>query len=937
MADGTIERKDVISDDVFKGLDSLELSLKKNVDLIDILTKKAIENSKQIATTTNQAIKNDSELLDLQKRSIQAQTSVFEAQKKVIETKQRLNTEEREQLRLAKLIEKANSDESGSVERLRANIKMLEIERIKMVDVTGKNKDAYTKLISEIERLRAEELSLGTVQDKQRANIGNYKSHWDGLGNSINQITREMPAFAFSVNTGFMALSNNIPMLADQINLLNQRNKELRENGEKTTPVWKTILGSVLSWQTALSVGVTLFTVYGGKMIEWIGNLLKSNVEIEKQVELQKQINDARNQGYKNAVDEKVNLDLLYQISQDQTRSLKERKEAVDMLQMQYPKYFKNLSDESILAGNATKAYNQQSLAILNVAMAEAYRSKIQENANKLVDIEEQLRILDIEDKLINNKIVASTLEEKILASKIQNMDADDKISRLADISLERNKKQIEQYNILTANQQLASKIQVDGLKEYNDLKKAQEDADKKADEERKKRIEDEKKKYEDTINLQIELYKTKFENIKEQTRNLTADEDGYFYNSIEKLKKEVQASQLTALEKQKIINNLSEYQKKINDYELGFIKQRDEADIKSYKDALERQKELANATKEQLQANVDLLVEEANQMQSKDNYDVSNKELELMKSKLENQKLIVESTEDEGVSKEKNLSKLEKEISEITKKQKAKYKELVTDVKDYSSQVNDIINGVYEVQLNDLTKRENAELASAEKRRDANIAAGMAENEANKKYQDEQAAIKRKYAKEEFEIKLKQAKWEKAYALVQIATMTALAIMNAWVKEFTAVAIVKIALIVASAATQTALVLSKPLPAAPEYWKGTNYHQGGLAKVGDRYGRELVTLPDGKQFITPDTDTIIDLPRGTKVDSNAKLRKMLSGINTTESLKNNDENNILLKELLDVTKNKKMLHVDINERGISLIADSGTSKTKYLDNRYRN
>ena len=41
MADGTIERKDVISDDVFKGLDSLELSLKKNVDLIDTLTKKS--------------------------------------------------------------------------------------------------------------------------------------------------------------------------------------------------------------------------------------------------------------------------------------------------------------------------------------------------------------------------------------------------------------------------------------------------------------------------------------------------------------------------------------------------------------------------------------------------------------------------------------------------------------------------------------------------------------------------------------------------------------------------------------------------------------------------------------------------------------------------------------------------------------------------------
>ena len=110
-------------------------------------------------------------------------------------------------------------------------------------------------------------------------------AHWDGLGASINQITREMPAFAFSLNTGFMAISNNIPMLADQINMLNQRNKELRENGEKTTPVLKTILGSVLSWQTALSVGVTLLTVYGGKIIEWISKIGKSTDELKEKQE----------------------------------------------------------------------------------------------------------------------------------------------------------------------------------------------------------------------------------------------------------------------------------------------------------------------------------------------------------------------------------------------------------------------------------------------------------------------------------------------------------------------------------------------------------------------------------------------------------------------------------------------------------------------------
>ena len=41
---------------------------------------------------------------------------------------------------------------------------------------------------------------------KNQRNVGNYKSGWDGLGNSINQITREMPAFAVSASTGFDGL-----------------------------------------------------------------------------------------------------------------------------------------------------------------------------------------------------------------------------------------------------------------------------------------------------------------------------------------------------------------------------------------------------------------------------------------------------------------------------------------------------------------------------------------------------------------------------------------------------------------------------------------------------------------------------------------------------------------------------------------------------------
>ena len=933
MADGTIERKDIISDDVYKGLEILENSLKKNVDLIDALTKKSIENSKQIATSTNQAIKNDTELIEIQKKSVQAQTAVYESQKKLIDARVKLSAEQKEQIRIQKLNEIANNTEAGAIERLRANIKLLESERIKMTDVTGKNKDAYTQLISKIEQLRAEEISLGTIQDKQIANIGNYQYNLNGLNMSFNQLTREMPAFAFSMSTGFMAISNNIPMFADQINQLIDKNKQLKAQNQETVPVWKMLAGSIFSWQTAMSLGVTLLTVFGGKIAEFVSNLFKSNEAIERQTELQKQLNETSRQANKNAQDDIVVLDVLYKISQDHTRSLDERKKAVDELQKQYPEYLGGLSDESILSGRATAAYNLQRQAIIDVAMAQAYKDKIAENAKKIVDIDDEI---DKENKKLKiqqeqtqrmkqsaDQLKDVNLQMQAYVSVTQSVGLESAIEN--DIkSLNNEKKLIEEIN-----EKYTKRIKVESLTNNDKTSKPTEN-------DTKQRIEDEKKKYKESIDYQIELFKTKFDYIKDGNRTLTNEEDAFFYNSIEKMKIGVQQSNLSELEKQKIINQFNDYQKKINDYELSFIKEKDEREKKSIQDRIKLQEEANKLTQDQLQNNVDVLIQQANQLESQDDMQqASFKELESMRLKLENQKLIVEATQQEGTQKEKNLASLDKELTQITKKQKQKLIALVNEVSDTASLVNDIITGVYGTQLNLIEGNEQRELEASARKRDTNIANGMAQTEAEKKYQDEQAAIKKKYAKEEYEIKRKQAIWDKAYALVQIATQTAIAMIAAW-KENSVIAIIKEGLIIAAAVASSALVLSKPIPKAPEYWKGTDYHPGGLAKVGDRYGRELVTLPSGKQFITPDTETIMDLPKGTKVDTNAKLKRMLSGLNSNESHEQNTINEQLLKELISTTKNKKMLKVDINEKGLSVLADSGQIRTRFINNRYR-
>ncbi len=138
--------------------------------------------------------------------------------------------------------------------------------------------------------------------NKSTNQVGAAKSQFNGLGNSINQITRELPAFAISAQTGFMAISNNIPMLADEIERLSAKNKELAASGQKTVPVWKTVVKNLFSWQSAMSLGIVLITVFGKEIGKWIANLIRGNRTLDEFKESRKALSEAfRSNDFKKA------------------------------------------------------------------------------------------------------------------------------------------------------------------------------------------------------------------------------------------------------------------------------------------------------------------------------------------------------------------------------------------------------------------------------------------------------------------------------------------------------------------------------------------------------------------------------------------------------------------------------------------------------------
>lgn len=101
----------------------------------------------------------------------------------------------------------------------------------------------------------------------------------------------------------------------------------------------------------------------------------------------QDELHAASIQGQKDAQDEIVKLNLVYNKTQDVTLKMNDRLDAVKELQEQYPSYFGNLTQEEILVGNASSAYQQLVQDIMAVAMAKAYEEKIAEKAKENVDL----------------------------------------------------------------------------------------------------------------------------------------------------------------------------------------------------------------------------------------------------------------------------------------------------------------------------------------------------------------------------------------------------------------------------------------------------------------------------------------------------------------------------------------------------------------------
>lgn len=209
---------------------------------------------------------------------------------------------------------------------------------------------------------------------------------------------------------------------------------------------------------------------------------------------------------------------------------------------------------------------------------------------------------------------------------------------------------------------------------------------------------------------------------------------------------------------------------------------------------------------------------------------------------------------------------------NKATEKRIANAQQWLQVAADSLNTINDLISTVYDAKITKVEEEQeaNTEAGEAEQERIQRLVDQKViteeEGEARKRAAEAKTAQKNEeLEKKKVKLKERQAKFDKLNSIAQCGIATALAIMNALQMKPFPVGIAMAAIAGAMGAVQLATIIATPLP---KYAKGTDFHKGGPAIVGDGGVPEVITF-GGNAWLTPDTPTLVDLPKGASVSPN--------------------------------------------------------------------
>lgn len=236
---------------------------------------------KQIANETlaikrlNSAVRDEiNTQMKLDSVTKQRNAAMSAEMKQVSTVRQELNALNRQR----ELEMKAANAAAGSYEQLAA---MYELGKLKLKGMAHQTQDQINLFEAESQKLATLYKQMMDMQEatgKHTLSVGDYGKAFRSLSTETGMLVRELPSLAVSANTFFLAISNNLPMFMSAVSRMKKENQALAAQGMATTSVFKTVMKSVLSWQTAVIIALSLLSKYGSKVVEWFKSLFKHTV-----------------------------------------------------------------------------------------------------------------------------------------------------------------------------------------------------------------------------------------------------------------------------------------------------------------------------------------------------------------------------------------------------------------------------------------------------------------------------------------------------------------------------------------------------------------------------------------------------------------------------------------------------------------------------------
>lgn len=302
--------------------------------------------------------------------------------------------------------EVAAKSATGSYNQLYAQYNLIK-NVLNAMSTEMRNAEGVGKLW-EAEALRIMNAMKGMQEStgKYTLSVGNYEKAFNGLSIATQQVLREMPTLANSLQQFFIAISNNVPIFVDNLKAVQ------KETGSWVTAM-KAVLSSVFSWQTALLVVLTILP----KIAKAISDKRKANEEEAKAQEKARKETEKAVEVYRSlyyilsdisikAGTSITEVSTLTRILNDNNRSLEDRIGAGKRLKQIFDEELNGYSAEEIAAGKAMVTIQQLTTLIYEQAKARATLNEITELTQKKLELEDKAKLYE------NYKVGTRTVKE---------------------------------------------------------------------------------------------------------------------------------------------------------------------------------------------------------------------------------------------------------------------------------------------------------------------------------------------------------------------------------------------------------------------------------------------------------------------------------------------------------------------------------------------